>query len=235
MFSPNKRPIFKPSVYETSARRGRRVPRWLVLLLFGIAVGAGGLALLQSSYGPKRLTVQESRRLGDEVSRLMQESLRLQNELDSVTRDLELERSNRAALADELAQVQAALAPLKEEIALFAAVMPPDPRGGSVGVHAASFTRQRRQLAYHVLIMQDESAAARPLTGNLIMAVEGLHANGRVETITLDALPVSLGRYQHFKGTAALPEGFLATRVTVRVLDASERQRAMRILIVRGS
>jgi len=235
MFRPNKRPIFKPSVYQTGARRARRVPRWLALLLFGVGVGAGGLALLQGSYGPQRLTVEASRQLGDEVNRLMQESLRLQNDLDAVVRELELERSSRATLADALTQAQAALAPLQADIALFAAAMPADPRGGPIGVHAASFIRQGRQLAYHVLIMQDEAAAARPLAGTLTMAVEGRYANGRTDTVTLDALPVSLGRYQHFKGAAALPDGFLATRVTVRVLDASERQRAMRILIVRGS
>jgi len=237
MFRPNKRPIFKPSVYQTGARRSRRMPRWLALLLFGIVMGAGGLALLQGSYGPQRLSVEESRQLGDEVNRLMQENVRLQGDLDAVVGDLELARSSRATLADALAQAQAALAPLYADIALFAAAMPADPRGGPVGVHAASFTRQGAELAYHVLIMQDETAArpgAQPLLGSLTMAVEGRYANGRTETITLAALPVSLGRYQHFKGTAALPDGFVATRVTVRVLDTAERQRAMRILIVRG-
>jgi len=229
-----KRPIFKPSVYETSSRRTRRAPRWLVLLLFGIVVGAGGLLLLQSSYGPQRLTILESRQLTDEVNRLMQESARMQNELDALGRDLAQERNSRMALADELAQAQTALEPLQTDIALFAAAMQPDPRGGPVGVHAASFTRRAGQLAYHVLIMQDE-AATQPLVGTLTMAVEGRYANGRTDTITLAALDVSLARYQHFKGTARLPEGFVAARVTVRVLDAAQRQRAMRILNVRGA
>jgi len=233
MFRPNKRPIFKPSVYETSARRTRRVPRWLVLLLFGIAIGAGGLWLLQSSYGPPRLSVLESQQLSDELSRVMQERLRLQNELDMVARDLELERNNRKALTEQLAQAQTALEPLRADIALFAAAMPADPRGGTIGVHAANFTRRGNQLAYHVLIMQAE-AATQPFAGQLVMVVEGRYATGRTDMVTLDAQAVSLDRYQHFKGVAALPAGFVATRVTVRVLDPAERQRAMRILIVRG-
>jgi len=234
MFRPHKRPTFKPSVYETSSRRSRRMPRWLVLLLFGIIVGAGGLWLLQTSYGPQRLTVLESRQLSDEVNRLMQDSLRLQNELDKLEHDLAQERSNQASMATELARAQAALEPLEADIALFTAAMPPDPRGGPIGVHAASFTRRGNQLTYHVLIMQD-NANRQAFTGKLTMAAEGRHANGRVETLTLDAQAVSLGRYQHITGEAALPAGFVATRVTVRVLDSEERQRAMRILNVRGT
>jgi len=64
-----KRPILKPSVYETCSRRARRAPRWLVLLLFGVVVGAGDLLLLQSSYGPQRLTVMASQRVLDTAQR----------------------------------------------------------------------------------------------------------------------------------------------------------------------
>jgi len=236
MFGNNKRAVFKPSVYETSRRR-RGLPRWLILLLFGIVLGAGGLLFLQTSYGPQRLTVLESQELTNELNSVSLERQRLQTELERTQRDLSETREARAALAEELKQAQAAVAPLQAELDLFADAMPPDPRGGAIGVSAASFAQQGSQLAYHVLLLQDENDAnaAQPFQGRLEMSVEGRHANGRYETLELPPVPVSLGRYQHLKGAAALPEGYGARRVTVRVMEGEQggRQRAMRILIVR--
>ena len=42
MFGRSQRAVFKPSVYQPG-QRTRRMPRWLVLLLVGIALGAGGV------------------------------------------------------------------------------------------------------------------------------------------------------------------------------------------------
>jgi len=233
MFGNNKRSVFKPSLYEISGRRSRRVPRWLILLLFGVVIGAGGLLFLQTSYGPQRLTVLESQQLTNEVNSAAQERLRLQNALDAALRDLATEREARQRMADELADAQTSVAPLKQEIDLFAAVMPADPRGGPIGVNAASFTRKRGELGYHVLIMQDEPVT-QTFKGTLDMAVEGRHANGRAQIIALPPLELTLNRYQHLTGVEALPEGFTATRITVRVVDPAGRQRAMRILIPRN-
>ena len=113
--------------------------------------------------------------------------------------------------------------------------MPADPRGGPIGVNAASFAREGDQLSYRILIMQDEPVK-QAFKGKVEMAVEGRHASGRYETIDLDPIDIDLQRYQHLAGNAALPEGFRPARVTVRVTDAETgKQRAMRILIVRNS
>ena len=42
MFGKSQRAVFKPSVYQPG-QRTRRMPRWLVLLLVGIGLGAGGV------------------------------------------------------------------------------------------------------------------------------------------------------------------------------------------------
>lgn len=44
------------------------MPRGLVLLLMGIALGAGGLLFLQTNYGQQRLTVQQSEQLYSELN-----------------------------------------------------------------------------------------------------------------------------------------------------------------------
>ena len=54
----------RPVVIDYGHRRkSRRVPRWLVLLGLGIALGAGGLWLAQERYLPPRLSPAESLRL----------------------------------------------------------------------------------------------------------------------------------------------------------------------------
>ncbi|SUV85278.1 inner membrane protein [Bordetella pertussis] len=58
------------------------MPRWLVLLLVGIALGAGGVLFLQTNYGPQRLTVEQSEQLHTELSAANLERQRLQTQLD---------------------------------------------------------------------------------------------------------------------------------------------------------
>jgi len=233
MFGGPKRTVFKPSVYETS-RRPRRMPRWVVLLLFGVVLGAGGLLFLQTSYGPKRLTVLESQQLASELNGVTLERQRLNSQLEETRHELETERAQRQRLESELAQARAALEPLQREVELFADAMPADPRGGPLGISAASFANREGGLAYHVLLMRDPPWEDT-YQGIVQFTVEGRYASGRTQTVTLDPLPVSMQRYEHLRGSVALPEGFSARRVTVRVFDPDgKRQRAMRILIARG-
>ena len=127
----SKRPVFKPSVYETSRRR-RRMPSWLVLLLVGIALGAGGLLFLQASYGPKRLTIQESQKLTDDLASQTMENQRLQTKLEEVTRsrDSQQQQSSQTIqqLNSQVASLEKQLSPLKEQIKLFARTIPFDGR-----------------------------------------------------------------------------------------------------------
>jgi len=233
IFGSSKRAVFKPSVYETSRRR-RRMPRWLMLLLLGVVLGAGGLLFVQTSYGPQRLTVLESQQLTNEVNSGNLERQRLQVQLEESTRNVDTLKAQNEKLSADLARAQTSVAPLKEELALFADAMPPDPRGGNIGVSAASFTRAGTQLRYHVLLLRSQSQNTA-FKGQMVFAVEGRYPNGRTATIELDPIAVDLDRYQHLTGELPMPDGLSAQRVTVRVLDAeTKRQQAMRILIVRG-
>lgn len=233
MFGSSKRATFTPSVYETSRRR-RRMPRWLMLLLLGVVMGAGGLLFVQTSYGPQRLTVLESQQLTNEVNSGNIERQRLQVQLDDATREVESLKAENGKLASALQSAEAAVAPLNEQLALFADAMPPDPRGGPIGVSAASFVREGANLRYHVLLLREEGQT-EPFKGQMTLAVEGRYPNGRTATIELDPVPVTLDRYVHLTGSPTLPDGLSARRVTVRVLDGeTQRQQAMRILIVRG-
>lgn len=223
-----KRPVFKPSPYETS-RRSRRLPSWLILLLIGILIGSAGLLLLQHSYGPKLLSIAESQKLLTELNGLNQDKQRLQNEADDIKRTLESERAEntavRSAIESDLKSTQEQLAPLKAQLGLLVQTLPYDSRHGPLGISSASFTQSKagEKLAYTVLLMQDK--ADRPaFSGFLELAVEGTFVNGRNETIALPAVPVKFGHYLPVSGQGDLPEGFLARRVNVKVMDATGKK-----------
>src|SRR5690606_34605650 len=87
MFGSQKQRAFKPTAYGAS-RRPRRIPRWLVLMLTGVVLGAGGLLFLQKSYGPPRLTVEQSEQLHYDLNSANMDKQRLQSELTQHTHDL---------------------------------------------------------------------------------------------------------------------------------------------------
>jgi cell division protein FtsL len=234
MFGRSTRPVFKPSVYQPG-KRSRRMPRWLVLLLVGIVIGAGGVLFLQANYGPQRLTIEQSEQLHSELSAANLDRQRLQGQLDEVTQERDVARSTHAKLTSDLGQAQQRITSLNNDLQLFEAAIPPDPRGGTIGVRSAILTRQQNQLAYQVLIMRDNEKGGATFRGTLQFAIEGNYRNGRVDTINSDAVPMQLDAYQNFSGNMTLPDNFNPRVVTVRVLDPNQRQQAMRVYYVKGA
>ncbi|WP_233233430.1 DUF6776 family protein [Bordetella sp. LUAb4] len=232
MFGRSQRSVFKPSVYQPG-KRSRRMPRWLVLLLVGIGLGAGGVLFLQTNYGPQRLTIEQSEQLHSELSAANLDRQRLQGQLDEASQQRDSARSTHGKLTTDLAQAQAQITTLNKDLQLFEEAIPPDPRGSNIGVRSALLTREPGQLGYQVLIMRDNAKAGAPFKGTVQFAIEGRYPNGRIDTIAPDAIALDLDRYQHMSGSLKLPDGFVARTVTIKVLDGAQRQQAMRVYYVR--
>jgi cell division protein FtsL len=233
MFGRSQRSVFKPSVYQPG-KRSRRMPRWLVLLFVGIVLGAGGVLFLQANYGPQRLSVEQSEQLHSELSAANLDRQRLQAQVEEVTQQRDAARSTHEKLTADLTQARQQIDALNKNVLLFQDAIPPDPRGGPIGVRSATLSRQPGELTYQVLIMRDGDKTGVPFKGELQFAVEGRYPNGRTGTVTPDALPMDLNRYVHMGGTLTLPEGFIARTVTIKVLDSAQKQQAMRVYYVRG-
>jgi hypothetical protein len=225
-----------PVVFEPYGYRKRRswgVPRWLVLLLVGIAIGAGGLLYVQEEYLPARLSPEESQRLQARVSELDGERARLQSSLEESTAKLRASETEAKRLSTELAGARERTQKLQQDIALFEDVLPPDPRDGAVGVRAARFSAENGNLAYHVLLTR-ETKSAKPFRGVMQVVVAGSRASGANASVTLDPVEVNLASYEHLQGTLTLPEGFTVRQTTIRVLDAPNgRLQGMRVINVR--
>ena len=230
----SRKPAFKPSPFGYT-RLKRRIPRWLMLMLVGIVIGVGGVLFVQESYGPARLTVEESERLHFDLNAATSEVQRLKTELGQAQRALNQAEQQLAEQAEQIEQHDALVAQLEKDIAFFARNAPEDPRGTSPGIRAAQFRYQsdEGQLSYELLLMQDDPQAEE-FIGTLNFNVMGRYPNGRTGYIDLDPIPIVLGYYLHADGMTELPTGFTPRQVTVQIKpNDSEKVVATRILNVR--
>jgi len=209
------------------------MPRWLVLLMVGIALGAGGVLFLQTNYGPQRLTVEQSEQLHSELSASNMERQRLQTQLEEATQQRDANKAGHEKLTTDLAESRAKIETLNKELVLFQDAMPPDPRGGNLGIRSASFKRAPGLLDYQVLVMREDRTGA-PFKGTLTFAIEGSYPNGRAATVTPEGPALTVDRYDYALGQLKLPDGFTARVVVLRVLDPNQKQQAMRIYNIRN-
>lgn len=241
LFGRNKPVVFEP--YGSTRRSGFPIPRWLLVLMLGIVLGAGGISYIERNFMPPRLTPAESRTLQTRAQTLETERQALQGELDRTTaeartaaqtaaREIASTRAENEKLSSALAAARASVAPLQNDLALFLEVLPPDPRGGVIAVRAANFANDAGKLDYHVLLTRDPKESAS-FKGVMEFVVTG-NRGGRTDTVTLEPLPVSVERYRHLRGEVPLPPGFDGRQVTVRILEeAGGRMLGMRVLYVR--
>lgn len=226
---------FKPVVFDPYGRRRSRVrvPRWLVLLLVGTALGVGGVICVQERYLPQRLSADASAKLTASFEEANGERLRLRTELANTTQLLQTAIAAKKALADELAVSRDSVQGLREDVASLAASLPPDPRGGAVQVRAARFTTDGAKLIYNVVLSRDR-AGSKPLTGVMQFVVAGSAKRGPQTSIKLAPVAVSVGSVENVRGGLALPEGFDARQATVNVLDRRDgKLLGMRVMNVK--
>ena len=228
----SKRPVFKPTAYGHT-RRKRRIPRWLVLMITGMVLGAGGLLFIQKSYGPPMLTVEQSQLLHDELNSAKAENQRLLSQITLAERERDDSLAQVDSIKNRLERHDSIVSGLEQDIQLFANAMQADPRGTSPGIRAAELVNAEGQLEYTILLMQDKDDAPE-FKGTMNFNVMGRYPNGRTGYIDLDPIDIKLGRYLHAQGSVELPSGMIARQVTIQVYpEGSQRAAAMRIINAR--
>ncbi|MEO6031810.1 MAG: hypothetical protein ABIP61_07910, partial [Burkholderiaceae bacterium] len=214
-------------------RRSRwRMPRWLILLLVGVLIGAGGVLFVQERYLPPRLSADASTQLRHSAEQAQAQQLRLDRELRDAEHKLKTALADSKRFASELATSRATVERLRQDVASVVAALPPDPRAGIVQVRAARFAPDHGALAYDVVLSR-ATAAGQPLTGVMQLVVAGESGRGARTTITLGPVAFSIAGYQSLRGNLPLPDGFQPRQATVRVLDRVDgKLLGMRVLYV---
>jgi hypothetical protein len=216
MFGRSKPVVFDP--YGGRRRSGARVPRWLVLLLAGIGVGAAGVLYVQESYLPPRLSASEAAKLRNEYETADSERQRLRTDLAQATKALESTRAENKKLADEAGSSRQTIEGLRESVSSLVSALPPDPRGGIVQVRAASFAVQGGQLQYNVVLTRDR-AAAKTTSGVMQLSVIGKSARGTDATVKLAPVNVALNNVENLRGSLPLPQDFDPRDAAIHILD----------------
>lgn len=209
----------KPIPFDPYGRRRSRggMPRWLMLLLLGIGLGAGGVLFVQERYLPPRLSADASARLRASFERIDGERQRLQAELSATSERLRGSLDENQRLASQVGAQGDTVQRLRQDIGALVASLPPDPRKAAVAVRAARFEVQGDTLAYNVVLSR-ERAGTSPFGGVMQLVVAG--ASGRAsDTVTLAPVPVSVGLYDTVRGSLPLPQGFKPRQTTIHVLD----------------
>ena len=225
----------KPVLFDDRRRRsGRRLPRWLLLLLCGLGVGVGGVFYLQERVLPPRLGMDASARLQDNLDRAEAERQRLATELAQATNQLQTLQGDKKTLSAELASTCTLAERLRDDLASVVAALPPDPRNGAVEVRAARFSAGGGMLSYDVVLSREHGNAAKPMPGVLQLVVTGNLPQRPETSVALKPIALSMGRHEVLRGSLTLPAGFRPQQATVQVLDKpSGRLLGMRMLQVR--
>lgn len=209
------------------------MPRWLVLLLVGIAIGAGGLFFAQERYLPPRLSAADSAELRGAFDAADAARTRLTTQLDATTKRLDAALADKKKASDEVAASRSLVDGLRADLGAVVASLPPDPRGGVVEIRAARFAAQGTALGYDVLLTRDRGAN-KPLAASLQLTVAGLSARGAPASFAAPPAPVSIAGHAMARGSVTLPEGFKPNQVTLQVLDrAGGKALGMRVMLVR--
>jgi hypothetical protein len=226
--------MFRPVAFDPYGRRRSRwrLPRWLVLLLCGIGIGAGGIVILQERYLPPRLSAQASTELRSAFDAAEAGRLRLTAEQAETAKRLQAALAEKKSLSDEVAAGRSTVEALREDVNSAIATLPPDPRGGAVEIRAARFVVKGAALAYDLVLTRERATAGKPITASMQFAMEG--EAGRASTFTTPAIPVSIGSQQIVRGSVPLPNGFRPRQVTIQVADrVGGKALGMRVLLVR--
>jgi hypothetical protein len=224
---------FKPVAFEPYGRRRSawRLPRWLVLLVLGAAAGAGGVIAVQERVLPPRLSAAEGSALRAQLAQAEQERDHARRDLAATKQKLDATVAERDTIAGELAADRERTRNARADTDFLIASLPPDPRGGTVEVRAARFSRERNEMNYEVLLTRSKNGGA-PLAAVMQFVVTGL-AGGVERHITLDPIKISVGAHESLRGRVALPDAFVPKRTTVSVFDRiGGKQLGMRVLYV---
>ncbi len=217
MFGSSKNSTFKPVPFGQQRRR-KGIPRWVWVLLSGIALGVGGLYYVEQRVLPPRLSLPESLSLRSNLDQATKSRDEMAQQLAQATAQMKTAQEERRVAVEKMQLAVNNVEPLKKDLDLLLKAVPPDPRGNAIAIRAGVFSVAAGKLNYHVLFTRDR-ANDPAFTGAAQITVAG-SKGGRDTSVALPSQALSVAGYQHYSGNLPLPEGLTPREITVKLLKA---------------
>jgi hypothetical protein len=218
MFGSSKTSTFKPVPFGQQRRR-KGVPRWVWLLLTGIAIGVAGLYYVEQRVLPPRLSLPESLSLRESLDQATKSRDAMAQQLAQATAQMKTAQEERRLATEKMQQALNNVEPLKKDLDLLLKAVPPDPRGNPIAIRAGVFSSAASKLNYHVLFTRDR-ASDPTFSGVAQLTVAGTKG-GRDTSVNLEPQTLSISGYQHYSGSLPLPDGMVPREVTVKLLKGA--------------
>lgn len=217
----SRKPSFRPSSYGYKRRR-RGIPRWLLLLITGVIIGAGGVIFLQRSYGPQLLTAEQSEQLRMELNSATIENQRLQSDHKKQTETISKSEGQITNLNKQIEQLREDNNNIKAGVSSLIKAIPADPRGGNPGIRSADMVLKDDGLNYKVLLIQNtpkDESAIENIKGKVKLIAIGSYSNGNTGYVDIGTEDINMSLYTVVQGVADLPKGFRIRQVTIQVTN----------------
>lgn len=239
--SSRKQVVFNPSMYGSSNRRNRRMPRWLITFLAGMITGSGGLWFLQTNYGPPRLSIEESNRLQTTISELNQEKSALQQQLSETqltlnqTRDLVKQLQpivTNSSSTEQTVNNDPALNPItpiqenaqRVDMNEVLKNLPADPKNNPVGIRIGNFQGGIGKLSYE-LVLTKSNINEPNIPARVEIVTTGYYKNGNRGFDQLQSINITANEYVRLQGQVNLSKPTLTPQsVEVKVIHAQTRK-----------
>jgi hypothetical protein len=205
--------------------------QYVIIFVLLLLVIVGGYVLYK--YGLSRaghdfesLTL-ERELLQTEISRLESELAEQRDQAVVLQRSGEIDQQAYKEVDESLRSLQSEILELKEEVAFYRSIVAP--RESAKGLRIQRFkieaNRQPRSFRYKLVLTQ-VIKHSRVTRGSVELNIEGLQ-NGQAQVLSLkqvengkkDKLSFRFKYFQNFEGDMILPEGFVPSRVLLKVVS----------------
>ncbi|MDT8404121.1 DUF6776 family protein [Sulfuriflexus sp.] len=203
--------------------------RWILIAALVFAVLAGGF--LVYDYGHSRANFDfaslenEREEMHEQLEKLTGELEQLQQQLVASKRSSEIELHAYSEVDDSLRGLQAEILELKEEVAFYRSIVAP--RESSRGLRIQRFQiipAAENDTYRYKLVLTQVIKNNRVTRGKVDIQIEGVQ-NGKRKTMELADvsiekqadIPFRFKYFQRFEGDLILPEGFVPSRVNIKV------------------
>lgn len=206
--------------------------QYVVIAALVLLVIVGGYFLYQyglSRAGHDFTSLNEERdALKQEISRLESELARQRDQAVSLQRSGEIDQQAYEEVDKSLRSLQSEILELKEEVAFYRSIVAPRESAKGLRIQRFKIEANRETRSYrYKLVLTQVIKQNRITRGEVEMTIEGLE-DGQQRTLTLkqvengkqDKLSFRFKYFQNFEGDMVLPEGFVPTRVLLKVVSS---------------